>query len=70
MHKLGRNMGKKHQKYTQNVFFPICVPLFKNWALILLCPYGIPTSYKKFEKINQRSLRYHKTDRPTQRWTT
>ena len=38
---------------------------FKNQALSLLYLYGALTSCKKLEKTNKRSLRYLKTDRPT-----
>ena len=37
----------------------------KNRALSLLYPYGALTSSKKLEKTIERSLRYLKTDGPT-----
>ena len=52
------------------VFSPICDPLrffFKNRALSLLYPYGALTSCKKFEKTNERSPRYLKTNGLTDR---
>ena len=64
-----RDMDKKHQKCPKNGGFPPFVTpqdlLFKNRAVSLLCSYGALTSCKKFEKINERSSRYLKTDRRT-----
>ena len=42
---------------------------FKNRALSLLYPYGALTSCKKLEKSLERSLRYSKTDGPTDQRT-
>ena len=49
-------------------FFPHLRPpkiFFKNRALLLLCPYSVLTSCKKFEKSLERSLRYLKKDQLT-----
>ena len=67
-----RDMDKKHQKYPQNGGFPpfVTPKIFsKNRALSLLYPYGALTSCKKLEKTNERSLRYLKTNRPTDKPT-
>ena len=63
-----RDMDKKHQKCPQNGFFPHLWPpifFFKNQALSLLYHYGALTSCKKSEKINERSMKYLKTDQLT-----
>ena len=61
-----RDMDKKNIKNTSQICFSlICDPprfFFKNRALSLLYPYGALTSCKKFEKNNEQSLRYLKTD--------
>ena len=65
MQRYGQKTSKIPPKW---VFSPICDPqrsFFKNWALSLLYPYGALTSYKKFEKNNERSPRYLKTDQRT-----
>ena len=48
-------------------FSPICDPprFFSKIGLSLLHPYGAQTSWKKIEKTYERSLRYLKTDGPT-----
>ena len=67
-----RGMDKKHQKYPQNGGFPPFVTpniFFKNRALSLLYPYGALTSCRKLEKTDEHSMRYLKTDQPTDQRT-
>ena len=64
-----RDMDKINQKYTQNgSFSPFVTPtrFFSKIGLCHFCTLIVPFLHaKNLKKINQRSLRYLKTDKPT-----
>ena len=66
------NIGKKHKKCPQNGFFPYLWPpkiFFQKSGSVTFVPLCCPNFMQKIKKTYERSLRYLKMDRPTDRPT-